>query len=71
MIFVKDSKYENFLEFETLTMFPYERDLIDLSKLSRTHIDWLNKYHKSVFQNLKKFLDTDTRKWLFEKTLPI
>ena len=71
LIFVKDSKYENFLEFETLTMFPYERDLIDLSKLSRTHIDWLNKYHKSVFQNLKKFLDTDTRKWLFEKTLPI
>ena len=36
LILVIKSKFKGFLEFETLTLFPYERNLININELSVT-----------------------------------
>ena len=39
--------------FENFTLAPIDKDLIDKSLLSKNEINWLNNYHKRVFNNLK------------------
>ena len=39
--------------FENLTMAPIDKTLIDKTSLQTNEINWLNEYHKKVFQNLK------------------
>ena len=71
LVFVKDSKFKNFYEFETLTMVPFERELIDKEQLDLKQIKWINNYHSTVFEKLSDNLDVRTKKWLANKTLPI
>ena len=40
----------NFLGFENLTLFPYEKKLIDLNILEREDIEFINLYHKKVLE---------------------
>ena len=49
-------KVGNFLSFETLTLIPYEKKLIDKSLLSKTEINQINKYHKLVNEKIKPFI---------------
>ena len=49
-------KVGNFLSFETLTLIPYEKKLIDKSLLSKTEINQINKYHKLVNEKIKPFM---------------
>ena len=71
LILCKESTFENFLEFEDITMFPIDLKLIDKNMLNNDEIDYLNNYHKSVYQNLSDFLSTEEKKWLKEKTKEI
>ena len=43
--------------FENLTMAPIDKDLINPKMLSADEKNWLNKYHKKVFINLKRFMN--------------
>ena len=43
--------------FENLTMAPIDKDLIDIKILNKDEKNWLNDYHKKVFDNLKKFMN--------------
>ena len=43
--------------FENLTMVPIEKDLIIPESLNKNEKKWLNNYHKTVFKNLKKFMN--------------
>ena len=43
--------------FENLTMAPIDKTLIDKTSLQTNEINWLNEYHKKVFQNLKKYMN--------------
>ena len=45
------------MTFENLTMAPIDKDLIASEKLDRNEKEWLNNYHKTVFKNLKKFMN--------------
>lgn len=60
-----------FLCFKNLTLFPFERELIDSKMLALGELDWLNNYHSEVYEALKDLLDTDQKAWLREKTLPL
>ena len=60
-----------FFRFETLTMFPYDKNLLDLSILTQPEIDWINNYHKTVYARLAPHLSDEEKKWLEEKTSPI
>ncbi len=54
LIFVK--KYKNNLYFENLTLAPIDKTLINKKILTSKEISWINRYHKKVFKNLKKFM---------------
>lgn len=57
--------------FETLTLAPIDRNLIDANLLTNGELDWLNAYHALVAKSLKADLDKATRKWLLAATKPI
>ena len=59
------------LEFETLTLAPIDRTIIDVKLLNGAEKDWLNDYHQTVFAALSAQLDDPTREWLDEATKPI
>ncbi len=54
--------------FETLTLAPIDRRLIDAAMLSKDELDWLNAYHARVRSELGPALDEATRAWLDRAT---
>ena len=51
LIYVKRINKKNY--FESLTMAPIDKNLIDKNILSKNEKQWLNNYHQKVFKNLK------------------
>jgi Xaa-Pro aminopeptidase len=60
-----------FLGFETLTLAPIDRSLIDPSLLDGGEIDWLDRYHAEVREALGGELDAVCRDWLDAATRPL
>ena len=54
--------------FETLTLAPIDRRLIDVAMLSRDELDWLNAYHARVRAAVGPALDEATKAWLDQAT---
>jgi Xaa-Pro aminopeptidase len=55
--------------FETLTLAPIDRRLIDVNMLSPTELKWLNDYHERVNRAVRPHLDDNaTKLWLDEAT---
>jgi len=61
-------EYGRFYGFETLTLFPFDMKSIDVTLLDKKEIEWLNRYHASVFEKLSEKLTEEERGWLSEKT---
>ena len=55
---------KHFLEFETLTLAPFDRNLIFAPLLDRTAIAWLDAYHARVLEKVGPLVDDETRAWL-------
>ena len=62
--FVKEKANKNFLFFENLTRVPLELNLINRCMLSSFEINWINNYHKKVYQDLSKLIDKDDKELL-------
>jgi Xaa-Pro aminopeptidase len=60
-----------FLGFETLTLAPIDRSLIEPSLLDGREVDWLDRYHAEVRQALTGELDAVCRDWLNAATRPL
>ena len=56
------------LGFETLTMVPFDRRLIEPTVLSAQELAWLNAYHTEVKRKLEPLLKGADRSWLREAT---
>lgn len=54
--------------FETLTLVPIDRALIDAEQLTPDERDWLNAYHERVRETLLPHVAPDTAAWLLEAT---
>jgi Xaa-Pro aminopeptidase len=54
--------------FETLTLAPIDRRLIDETLLTSVEWQWLNDYHAKVRETLLPYLDPDTASWLIDAT---
>ncbi|MGX1320489.1 Xaa-Pro aminopeptidase [Bradyrhizobium sp. USDA 377] len=54
--------------FETLTLAPIDRRLIDVTMLSKDELDWLNAYHARVRAEVRPALDEATKAWLDQAT---
>ena len=59
------------LGFETITLCPFDRHLIDLSLLNTAERDWLNAYHHRVHTALTPQVDAPTRSWLDAACAPL
>ncbi len=59
------------MHFETLTLAPIDRNLIEPSLLDDEEIDWLDDYHARVRDTLTPLVDPETAQWLAEATRPI
>ena len=57
--------------FETLTLVPIDRRLIDTSMLSSDEYAWLEIYHAKVAEALVPLVGPETRPWLDEATRPL
>jgi Xaa-Pro aminopeptidase len=57
--------------FETLTLAPIDRRLIDSQMLTSKERAWLDSYHKRVHEILGPLVDGPTRKWLEQATKPL
>jgi Xaa-Pro aminopeptidase len=57
--------------FETLTLAPIDRNLIERALLTHDEITWLDSYHARVRAALDPLLDDDTRRWLAVATAPL
>ncbi len=56
------------LGFETLSLAPSDRKLIDIRMLTETETEWLNNYHSRVRESLRPLVDDATATWLDEAT---
>lgn len=74
-VVVEDRKLSNdeqaWYRFETITLCPIDRKLIDRKLLTRTERAWLDAYHQQVFRKLRRHLDADLRAWLKRATRPL
>ena len=57
--------------FETITMAPFDMNLVDASLLSKDEVEWINNYHQTVLEKLSPFLDENHQEWLQQKTAAI
>ena len=53
-----------FLRFETLTLAPFDRSLVDPALLDPWELDWLNVYHARVSREVGPHLEPRARAWL-------
>jgi Xaa-Pro aminopeptidase len=52
------------LEFEAITMVPFDRRLVDVALLSQAELAWLNDYHRRVAEVIGPLLEGTDRTWL-------
>jgi Xaa-Pro aminopeptidase len=57
--------------FETLTLAPIDRRLIDSRMLTAKERNWIDSYHARVQEVLSPLLDTPTQRWLDAATRPL
>ncbi len=65
------SEFGKFLKFETVSLCYIDKSLIDTSLLDQRETDWLNSYHREVYDKLSPFLTEEERSWLEIKTAVI
>ncbi len=66
-----ETEFGRFLQMEPLTLCPIDTEPIILEMMKKEEIEWLNNYHKRVYDELSSLLeDEEDREWLKEKTMP-
>lgn len=65
------NEYGQFLSFETLTLCPFDLDLVDINYLNEDDIKLLNAYHKKVYDTLSPYLNDEEKEFLEKETRSI
>ena len=67
----KETQFGRFLQFEPLTLCPIDTEPIILDMLAAEERDWLNAYHKTVYDRLLPHLDGEDIAWLAAACAPV
>ena len=59
------------LAFETITLAPIDRRLIDVALLNPAERAWMDSYHDRVYQSVSPHLDAADQAWLADATAPL
>jgi Xaa-Pro aminopeptidase len=71
LIVCKESRYNGFLDFETVTLYPFDIALMDLTLLTSEEIDWINSYHNEVWTKVSPLLNGDIKDWFKQKCVTL
>ena len=67
-----ETEFGRFLQMEPLTLCPIDTEPIILEMMKPEEIEWLNEYHKQVYEELSPLLeDEGDREWLKTETRPL
>lgn len=66
-----ETEFGRFLQFETVTLFPFDINLFDTSIMTDAEIEWVNNYHSRVRESLTPLLSDDEAAWLAAATEPL
>lgn len=67
----KTTEFGHFLEFEPLTLCPIDKTPIERSMLRGEEVEWLDAYHRMVYEKLSPYLDEEEREWLKGACAPL
>ena len=67
----KETEFGKFLQFESLTLCPIDKEPIIMDMLIPEEIEWLNTYHQRVFDTLSPYLDATDTEWLRNACEPL
>lgn len=73
-LLIKDyqtTEFGKFLQMESLTLCPIDLTPVDFSMLQPEEIEWLDTYHRDVFEKLSPYLEGEDQEWLREATRPV
>jgi len=65
------SDFGTFLAWETVSLCPFERRLIDVNRLEADERAWLDAYHAQVLEKIGPLVDESTGSWLEEACRPL
>ncbi len=66
-----DTEFGRFLKFDTMTLFPFDRNLMQTEIMTDSEIEWINSYHAEVRRRLVPHLTKEEAEWIIGKTEPI
>lgn len=66
-----ETEFGLFFKFENMTLCHFETALMDRRLLTGFEIDWVNTYHRQVYEKISTGLDPLEKAWLKQKTDPI
>lgn len=73
-LLIKDylqTDFGKFLQMESLTLCPIDTAPIDVDMLLPEELDWLNDYHREVYEKLSPYLNAEEKEWLKDATKPL
>ncbi len=59
----KETEWNTFYEFETLTLCPFFKSIMVKEMLSQEEIEWINAYHNLVNEKLGPLLEGEVKEW--------
>lgn len=68
---VEKTDFGTFYAFETLTVCPFDRNVIEVDLLTEPEKIWLNDYHDWCREKLEKDLEGEVKAWFLEQVKPL
>ncbi|MEZ4709884.1 MAG: aminopeptidase P family protein [Caldilineaceae bacterium] len=65
------TEFGEFYGFETVTLCPFDVELVEPTMLEQAEKTWLNQYHQRVYNELAPHLSAYEQAWLRHKTQPV
>jgi Xaa-Pro aminopeptidase len=64
LVYVTKTDNPNFLGFETLTLIPYAKELIDYSALTSNELDYIKNYYQKLRDIIHPLLSDEAKTWI-------
>ncbi|MDE6560983.1 MAG: aminopeptidase P family protein [Muribaculaceae bacterium] len=65
----KSNEFGDFYRFRNLTLFPFDRSLIEWEIITTEEREWLEEYNKEILERLSPLLSEEETEWLFSKCI--
>ncbi len=65
------NQYGQFMTFEYLTLVPIDLDALDIGLMEKRDIEYLNQYHREVYEKISPYLTPEEQDWLKKATREI